>query len=146
MNQKINELKVRINELQQNIKDIQEIKDQTEEKKEIIRKITLINVCIAGVGHLILGPLINPVISLASLIFLSLSVIPGGITILHYESKIDRYQKQIDDSNLEIINCQNGINSLLGERLYDIPVKSSQPINTKEPILKKITKDKSNKR
>ena len=121
MNSKINELKIKINQLNQKIKDATESRNKLEDKEENIRKFVVTNICISGVGYLILGPLIHPAIGLASLFLLCGSVVPGGIAILHYEGKTDKLQSEIDCCKREIYDCESELVALNRDSLQGIP-------------------------
>lgn len=118
---KINETKIKLNELNQKIKDTTELRDKLFDKEERIRKTLVINICIAGVGYLVLGPLIHPAIGLASLFFLGGNVIPGGIAILHYEGKTDKLQREIDSFKRDLYNCESELVTLNRDSLQGIP-------------------------
>lgn len=136
---KINETKIKLNELNQKIKDTTELRDKLFDKEERIRKTLVINICIAGVGYLVLGPLIHPAIGLASLFFLGGNVIPGGIAILHYEGKTDKLQKEIDSFKRDVYNCESELVALNRDNLKGIPiVKEPTSKTTIEPT--QITK------
>lgn len=125
---RINELKIKINELNQKIKDTTETMDKLLDKEERIRKTLVTNICISGVGYMILGPLIHPAISLASVFFLAGNVIPGGILILRSESKTDNLQREIDISKRELYDAEKELVAIHREPLSVLPT-FNEPVN-----------------
>ena len=132
---RINELKIKINELNQKIKDTTETMDKLLDKEERIRKTLVTNICISGVGYMILGPLIHPAISLVSAFFLAGNVVPGGIAILHYESKTDDLQKEIDIYKRQLYDSEKELISLNRDYLRGVPfIEEPTQKTTIEPI------------
>lgn len=143
---KINELKIKINELNQKIKDTTELRNKLEDKKESIRKFVVTNICISGVGYLILGPLIHPAIGLASLFLLCGSVVPGGIAILHYEGKTDKLQREIDIFKRDVYNCESELVTLNRDNLKGIPVIEEPTPKTTIETTQITKKENTNKK
>lgn len=142
MNNKINELKIKINQLGQQIKDATESRDKAFDTEEKIRKTLVTNICISGVGYLILGPLIHPAIGLASLLFLGFNVIPGGIAVLHLENKGEKFDKEISRCKMETIASEKELDELLkAETIAQLPTENKTNKKDTTPV---ITQNKNN--
>lgn len=136
----INELKLRINELKNKIEETEELNRIITGKEDKLRSSLVKIILISAVGYYA-GFFIYPPISLASLIFLAGSVIPGGIAVLRYEYKEDKYKEEIKHDQEEMEICQVKLEQLLEEQKNQVTNKTT-PIITKEPTITKKTVQK----
>lgn len=118
----INELKISINTQEQQVKDLNELKNKVYEKAENARKTALAATCLGGVGHLILGPLIHPFISVASLIFMLCVMTPSAIIMMRNEDKEEKYKKEINQIERSIEKQKEELENLTNETLNQIPI------------------------
>lgn len=118
----INELKISINTQEQQVKDLNELKNKVYEKAENARKTALTATCLGGVGHLILGPLIHPFISVASLIFMLCVMTPSAIIMMRNEDKEEKYKKEINQIERSIEKQKEELENLTNETLNQIPI------------------------
>lgn len=136
-NKKLNELKIKNNELKEKIKILEENKKMFEDKEELTRSRIVKSIIVGGIGY-ILGIFINPIITLASTLFICLNVIPGGIITLYYQSKENKYKNEIIIHQKEIEKNEKYIVSF-----YDKAYTEKSSIKNK-PKIKKSSFDKIN--
>ena len=130
----INTLKIKINELKYKIKETTEKKDMIYKKSERSRIFALRSTIISTILNFC-GYFIHPAIILASILYLGIGVQIGGISMLLYQNKEEKCQKEIDGYIKE--------SEQLEAKLEELTVKKETPLTARKNEFI-ITKQKDN--
>ena len=124
----INTLKIRINELDNIIKDTEEKKNKLHEKAERSRLFALRCTIISAVMNFG-GYFIHPVVPMAAIMLLGITVPIGGISMMVYEDKEEKCQKELDGYIKELEESK--------QRLEELTIPKQTPTITTPTIITK---------
>lgn len=124
----INTLKIRINELDNIIKDTEEKKNKLHEKTERSRLFALRCTIISAVMNFG-GYFIHPIVPMAAIMLLGITVPIGGISMMVYEDKEEKCQKELDGYIKELEESK--------QRLEELTIPKQTPTITTPTIITK---------
>lgn len=136
----INDLKIKINELENTIKEAGEKKNIIYEKVERSRIFALRSTIFSAI-LIISGYFIHPIVTLTGIMCLGITVPIGGISMLSYENKEDKYKKVLDMYTKELDCFKEKLEELTNEKGIQIPATKKEIIIPKQ-IDNKIKKSR----